>query len=217
MTRPPGPSVTRRPLPALVFLLALTLLAALVWWRVLARDDGHAAANPTCTPSTAASQPKQLPQQAAITVQVLNSTKRSLIATKAQRALVKDGFQAPAAAANDGKTYPGYSGRVKGVAEIRYGPAGKAGAQLLAYYFPGATMVTTDEKDATVLVSLGEKYKHPASAKHVAATLKADGITLIRVAGSLPGTGSSAQACQTPAPAVTVTRTAGPSGSPSGS
>lgn len=176
----------RRPLPALVFLLALTLLAALVWWRVLARGSNDAAAGPSCSSSTSAAKTKTLPEQAAITVTVLNSTNRRGIATKAQRELARDGFQAPAAAADDGKAYPGYSGKVTGVAAIRYGPEGSEGAKLLQYYFPGATMVKTDANDATVLVSLGVAYKQVAAQKDVAAALKADGIKLIPVAGA-PG------------------------------
>ncbi|HZY75919.1 MAG TPA: LytR C-terminal domain-containing protein [Jatrophihabitantaceae bacterium] len=192
---------TRRPLPALVFLLALTLLAALVWWRVLARSSDDAAAGPTCTPSTAAAQPKQLPEQEAITVTVLNSTKRQGIATKAQRALVQDGFQAPASAANDSKAYPGYSGKITGVAEIRYGPDGSQGAQLLQYYFPGAKLVKTNSKDSTVLVSLGTKYKNVASQHAVTAALKADAIKLVPVAGA-PDLQSSSSACGTASPAA---------------
>jgi hypothetical protein len=183
MTSPPSAATRRRPLPALVFLLALTLLAALVWWRVLDHDSGHAVASPSCSQSKA-TEPKHLPQQQAVVVQVLNSTKRQGIATKAQRVLVNDGFQAPAQAANDSKAYPGYSGKIKGVAEIRSGPAGADGAKLLRYYFPGASLVKTKEKDATVLVSLGTKYKKVAPAKQVSAALKADGITLIAVSGA---------------------------------
>jgi len=193
-----GPG-SRRPLPALVFLLALTLLAALVWWRVLARSPEDAAAGPSCTPSTSAAQPKDLPEQEAITVTVLNSTKRQGIATKAQRTLVHDGFQAPASAANDSKAYPGYSGKVTGVAEIRYGPDGSQGAQLLQYYFPGAKLVTTDAKDSTVLISLGAKYKKVASQQDVTAALKADGIKLIAVAGA-PDVETSTSTCSTPSP-----------------
>jgi hypothetical protein len=167
-----------------VFLLALTLLSALVWWRVLARSSDDAAAGASCTPSTPAAQGKELPEQAAITVTVLNSTKRQGIATKAQRALVRDGFQAPAQAANDSKAYPGYSGKITGVAEIRYGPDGSQGAQLLQYYFPAAKLVRTSSKDSTVLVSLGTKYKKVASQKAVTAALKADGVKLVPVAGA---------------------------------
>jgi hypothetical protein len=201
MTSPSGPPTVRRPLPALVFLLALTLLAALVWWRVLARDDGHAATEPACTPSTASTAPKHLPERAAVTVQVLNSTKRQGIATRAQKVLTQAGFDTPAAAANDSKDYPGYSGEIKGVAQIRYGPSGKPGAQLLHYYFPDATMVPTGEKDATVLVSLGETYSGKvlvATAKQVPAKLRAAGITLVRVSGAVPQGTPSAGSCASP-------------------
>ena len=37
-------STSRRPLPALAFLLALSLLTALVWWRVIHRSDSAKAA-----------------------------------------------------------------------------------------------------------------------------------------------------------------------------
>jgi hypothetical protein len=141
-----------------------------------------------------------LPELAAITVTVLNSTKRQGIATKAQRALVRDGFQAPAGAANDSKAYPGYSGKITGVAEIRYGPDGSQGAQLLQYYFPGAKLVKTDAKDSTVLVSLGAQYKKVAAQKIVTAALKSDGIKLVAVAG---------------APDVGTDNTCGPTGSAS--
>jgi hypothetical protein len=186
----------RRPLPALVFLLALTLLAALVWWRVLARSSDDAAAGASCTPSTSATKTTELPEQAAITVTVLNSTKRQGIATKAQRVLVSDGFQAPASAANDSKAYPGYTGPVTGVAQIRFGPDGSQGAQLLQYYFPGATMVKTDAKDSTVLVSLGATYKQVAAQRDVTAALKADGVKLVAVAGA-PDDQTSSTACPT--------------------
>lgn len=192
-------SYGRRPLPALVFLLALTLLAALVWWRVLARGSDNAAAGPTCTPSTSAAKVKQLPEQAAITVTVLNSTKRQSIASKAQRVLVRDGFQAPAAAANDSKAYPGYSGEVTGVAQIRYGPAGSQSAQLLQYYFPGATLVKTNATDATVLVSLGTTFKQVTAQKNVTAALKSNGIKLVPVAG-VPDVASSSSSCATASP-----------------
>lgn len=181
----------RRPLPALVFLLALSLLAALVWWRVLHRDSGHAETKPTTCSTTQA--PKQLPQPQAISVTVLNSTKRNGIAGIARAALVKDGFQVPAAAANDQASLGGH-GVLAGVAEIRYGPTAADGAKLLAYYFPGAQLVATKSTDSTVVLSLGAKYTSVATAAAVAQALKADGITLKRTTG-VPATGSSSASC----------------------
>jgi hypothetical protein len=177
----------RRPLPALVFLVALCLLAALVWWRVLHRDDGHAESKPTCSTAQA---PKQLPQPQAISVTVLNSTKRNGIARTARTALIKYGFQIPGAAANDEKTLGGH-GVIAQVAEIRYGPTASDGAKLLAYYFPGAKLVATKSTDSTVVVSLGTKYKTVAAAAAVTKALKADGITLKRTTGVQPSTSPS--------------------------
>src|ERR1700735_5311564 len=94
MTSPP----TRRPLPALVFLVALSLLTALVWWRVLNRGDSSqsAGARPSCSPSThAAPVVTVLPRPNTISVQVLNSTDRNGIAKAAQSALSHDGFSTP--------------------------------------------------------------------------------------------------------------------------
>ncbi len=80
----------RRPLPALVLLIALTLLTSLVWWRVLHRGDGHAASGSTCpTPSSSAS---VLPRPASVAVSVLNSTSRVGLARATATALTKLGF-----------------------------------------------------------------------------------------------------------------------------
>jgi hypothetical protein len=170
----------RRPLPAMLFLLALCLLAGLVWWRVINRDDGHAQAKPTCTPSKAA---KTLPEPAAVTVTVLNSTTRNGIAGAARTVLIQDGFRSPDKAQNDGKDFGGTDQPVAGIAEIRYGPSGADGAKLLAYYFPGATLVKTPSTDPTVLVSLGTQYKTVSPQTTVTAALKAAGITLVPTTG----------------------------------
>jgi len=177
----------RRPLPALAFLLALCLLAALVWWRVLHRSDSAAADKPTCPTSQA---PKTLPEAAAITVTVLNSTKRKGLAAATRLVLVKDGFRSPGKAINDDKSFGGH-GQIAGVGEIRYGADSAPGAQLLAYYFPGAKLVKTEATDSTVLVSLGAAFKAVATPAAVTAALKADGITLVRTTGTPQGSGSS--------------------------
>jgi LytR cell envelope-related transcriptional attenuator len=156
-------TLTRRPLPALIALLALLLLTALVWWRVMHRDDGHETATP-CPTHTAV---ETLPAPARITVTVLNATKRNGIGANTRTALVTDGFNVPKPASNDNpKT------KVPGVAEIRYGPTGKKGATLLSYYFPGARLVPTTGKTATVVVALGNKYVRVAAVSTVQAALK---------------------------------------------
>ncbi len=161
-------TVKRRPLPALIALLALLLLTALVWWRVLNRSDASGdQAKPCPTPTPAA----RLPGPDAITVAVFNATTRSGIAAKARSALIDDGFKVPSPASNVTKKQVN---KIKSSAEIRYAPAARKGALLLRYYFPGATMVPTQTKSTTISVSLGTKYKSVATAKAVQAALLRD-------------------------------------------
>src|SRR5579875_1763297 len=179
----------RRPLPALAFIGALSLLTALVWFRVLHRSDDaagtgkHTATHKPCptvsTSSTPVRPPKAptvLPVAAKVSVRVLNSTERNGIAGATTKVLKKDGFRT-AKAQDDAASYGGH-GLIKGVAEIRYPPRQLPAATLLSYYFPQATLVATQQKGSTVLVSLGAKYKHVATAKKVKHALKRDGVKL---------------------------------------
>jgi|BarGraNGADG00212_1021973.scaffolds.fasta_scaffold55672_1 hypothetical protein len=144
----------RRPLPAVICLLALTLLTALVWWRVLNRSDGHATAKPSCTTQS----PALLPQSAAVSLSVLNATNRTGIAKATAGTLSKDGFKV-SGYAND---LPNI--KVPGVAEIRFSPDQHDAATLLSYYFPGAKMVPLDATVAPKLVvSLGATFKAVAT------------------------------------------------------
>jgi hypothetical protein len=169
--------------PALIALVALLLLTALVWWRVLHRGGGTSTASdcPTHAPH------KQLPAPGLVTVQVLNATKRNGIASRARTTLVNDGFQVPNAAGNDKAKV-----HISGVAEIRFGPSGRKGAQLLHYYFPDAHMVPTQSKYAVVVVSLGAKYQRVASRSAVETTLQRQQIDL---ASAPPGSPSSSPTC----------------------
>ncbi|MDQ1738906.1 MAG: hypothetical protein QOE53_558, partial [Pseudonocardiales bacterium] len=116
----------RRPLPALAFLLALSILTAIVWWRVLHRPEPAGnASQPTVTPSascTPAAKAVRLPAPAAVSVVVLNGAGRDLLATKVSGQLKSRGFTMGT---------PGTTTALTGVGEIRYGAAGRAGATLL--------------------------------------------------------------------------------------
>lgn len=139
----------RRPLPALAFLLALSLLTALVWWRVFHRaDEGEAQqSQQTCTPAAGV----VLPQPGAVTLTVLNGTDRAGLAAQASGTLAADGF----VVGEPGNDPVG----VGSVAEIRFGPAGLPGATLLSYYVPGAALVPTPARtDAAIDVVLGAQF-----------------------------------------------------------
>jgi len=174
MTQPVG---TRRPLPALAFLVGLVLLTALVWWRVIHRGgEAHArvAAAPTsCSPSPTPT--TTLPLPAAVTVQVLNSTQRAGLAGMVGQTLTQDGFVSAGAPGNDDLSK---HAAVAGVAEIRYGPSGQAGATLLTYYVPGATLVAdTTRTTAVIDVALGAKFSALAASADVTKALAAAHIT----------------------------------------
>lgn len=164
-------SATRRPLPALIALVALLLLTGLVWWRVLHRGGGTGKSAGPC-PTHVATQ-STLPAPGQITLKVLNATKRTGIAARARSVLAADGFNIPGAAANDSpKTH------IPGVAEIRYGPSERQAATLLHYYFPGARLVATTTRSTVVTVSLGDKYRSVASQTSVIAAMRRQQVAL---------------------------------------
>lgn len=182
-------TLIRRPLPALVSLVALLLLTGIVWWRVLHRDDGSADAPGGCpTPSPSATQ-VALPARPSIIVQVLNSTKRNGLATNVRKTLIADGFDVPAKASDDTSKKKNTA-----TAQIRFGPKGKQAATHVGYYFPGAVLVTTTSANSTVVVALGEKFKKVATASAVAAAMKADHVAVASPAPT-PGPASGSASC----------------------
>ena len=87
----------RRPLPALAFLLALSILTGIVWWRVLHRaEPADTAQSPApsqsaqCTPG---SKGIKLPAPSAVTVIVLNGAGRDQLATRTTNQLKGRGFK----------------------------------------------------------------------------------------------------------------------------
>jgi LytR cell envelope-related transcriptional attenuator len=152
----------RRPLPALVFLLVLALLTAIVWWRVIHRASSETTAkpSPSCTPTAVT----QVPAPGAVTLHILNGTSRNGLAGRVRSALAKDGFVI-ADIGNDDVP-------LASIAEIRYGPSGRAAAKLVAYYVPGATLIGSARTDGQVEISLGAKFtavSTPATVKQAMA------------------------------------------------
>jgi len=160
-------STARRPLPALAFLLALTVLTAIVWWRVLHRDDTETKAKST-NATTATTQSTcgvkiNLPAPKAVSVQVLNGAGRDQLATQITTQLKGRGFTT-AQPGNAPATIPG-------VGEIHYGATGKPAATLLGYYLPGAKLVSVTRSDARVDLVLGQNFTSLATAAQVNAAL----------------------------------------------
>lgn len=156
----------RKPIPPLIFLLVLALLALGVWWKVLKRDEARqAAADPPCATAPAASGAPVDP--ATVQVRVLNATSRAGLAGEVAAELSARGFPI-AEVGNDA------SGReVLGLGEVRYGPRGAAQAQLVAAQFPGLSPVKDDRTDLSVDVALGPDYTALTPPEQVPAALAA--------------------------------------------
>ena len=157
----------RRPLPALAFLLALSVLTGIVWWRVLHRPEPAdpvrtpVAGQPTCTPGA---QPARLPTPRSVRVVVLNGSGRDLLASRTSGQLKSRGFTVGT---------PGTTSPLGGVAEIRYGTAGRSGATLLGYHVPGAKLVPASRTDARITLVLGSGFRALAPAETVNKALAA--------------------------------------------
>ena len=144
----------RRPLPALAFLLALSVLTGIVWWRVLNRAEPTGTAQPpvvgqsaSCTPGA---QAIRLPAATSVSVVVLNGAGRDLLATRVTSQLKSRGFKTGT---------PGTTSGLSGVGEIRYSASGRAGATLLGYHLPGAKLTPVAGGSARVTVVLGAGFR----------------------------------------------------------
>ena len=193
-------SSARRPLPALAFLLALSLLTALVWWRVLHRSDSAKAAP---TPSSCSASPTPsltvVPAPGAVTVNVLNSTTKTGLAAQVTALLVTAGFKTGTPSNDETARAP-----VTGIAEIRYGPSGAGAARLLLFYVPGAVLVKDTRTDSSVDLALGAKYTAVVAPSEVAKALIAAKVSQLPApapASSTPAAGAVSTPAKPSSPA----------------
>jgi hypothetical protein len=127
-------------------------------------EPAAATASPTCTvvPQTLA---ESLPKPEKVALNVYNGTQTSGLAGKTAKAFKKSGFSV----VNVGNEPDGKE--VTGIGEIRFGPKGKAQADLVLIYVPGATLVPVDRKGKAVDVVIGDAFPGLASQESVDAAL----------------------------------------------
>jgi len=153
----------RRPIPPLIFLLVLALIALGVWWTVLRQDQAREAAKAAACSTAAAAAPSMNPTT--INLRVLNATTQQGLAGEVAGALGQVGFVVDEVA-NDS------SGReVTGVGEVRHGPRGADAARYVALYLPGATDYEDTRATAVVDLVVGPGYQGLASLEDVAGSL----------------------------------------------
>lgn len=175
----------RRPVPALVFLLALAILAVVVWVRVADRDSAahQSSGSGACSTLTT------LPANQVIGIAVLNGNGQSGLAEKTLAAFVQDGFlQGPF----------GNADPYDGIATITVGPKGAASAKLVQYYVPGAVIQSDQRPDTGATVTIGTQFKGLATTDQVKAAMLKDGV----VQQAAPTPGATAPA---PTPSSTCT------------
>ena len=128
-----------------------------------------AAADPTPSPCVTTTVPRgqTLPKPAKVKVNVYNATATAGLASKTAGDLEERGFTV-GRVANDPVGKP-----ITGVAQIRFGAKGAAGAQLLLLYVPGAELVPLDRKGRQVDLAMGEGFTSLAPQTEVTAQLAA--------------------------------------------
>jgi cbb3-type cytochrome oxidase subunit 3 len=140
----------RRPLPPIIFLLVLALVALGVWWNVFRQDaERQAAQDAACAEAEAA--PQAL-DPATVSVRVFNASDQGGLAQAVADDLGARGFTI-AEVANDN------SGReVTGVGEVRHGKSGRSTAAFLALYLPGADLFQDVRSTQQVDLVLGPEF-----------------------------------------------------------
>ena len=164
---------------------------------------GSAAAVPQPCITTMITPAEVLPRTSKITINVYNATKRSGLATSTADVLHTRGFLIKEVG-NDPEEQ-----KVTGVAEIRYGPKGEAGAQLLGFYLPGAELVPIDRKKKLVDVVIGKQFTEVLGDAKVAAAMaspspSASGAGCSSSLASAPATVAPTAAAASAAPAPSM-------------
>lgn len=165
MSAAPAPSRRswRRPIPPLIFLLVLALVAVGVWWQVLQRDEERRAAAPDpCATADAA--PVSV-DPAAVQIRVYNASDIEGLAAQVGTELQVRGLQVTEVA-NDPTERD-----VQGIGEIRFGQRGRSQALLVAANFPGLLSVPDTRSNAIVDVALGPGYAGMVPPEQVPAAL----------------------------------------------
>jgi hypothetical protein len=174
-------------LPLLVVVGVLVLLAIGFGILTLVRgsSDGSSedasAATPAPCETTTVEAGTLLPLPAKVKVNVYNATSTAGLASKTATAVEKQGFRI-GEVANDPVDKP-----ITGVAQIRYGPKGAQGAELMLAYVPGAELVALERKGRAVDLAVGDAFTGLASEEAVAATL-AEPTTIVTGPGCSTGT-----------------------------
>lgn len=160
--RAPVRRALRRPIPPLIFLLVLALIALGVWWKVLERDEVERAANAPTPCPTSTTAPFTL-DPALVEIRVYNASNIEGLAGRVSNELRSRGLKVSVVANDPSAT------DVQGVGEIRFGELGRNQALYVAANFPGLRTVPDARPGPVVDVALGPGYVALVPAEQVPA------------------------------------------------
>ncbi len=165
MSSPPVPSrrSVRRPIPALILLLVLALLAVGVWWKVLQRHDESLAAEPDPC-ATVTGSPNDV-DPSLVQVRVYNASFEDGLAARVGVELGKRGMKVTDVGNDPSRA------QVEGIGQVRYGISGTNQATFVAANFPGLSLVLDSRTDSVVDVVLGPDFLGMVPPKQVPAAL----------------------------------------------
>lgn len=166
--RPPvRPRSGRRPIPPLVGLLVLALVALGVWWNVLRQEAERQDALEAACSSAEAAVPSLDP--ATVTLRVLNASDTAGLATRVGGNLRNRGFVIEEIG-NDGTSR---RSEVTGPGEVRHGPLGREAARFVALQHTGLTLHQDTRATGTVDVVIGPEWAGLAPPESIAEQLAA--------------------------------------------
>lgn len=142
----------RRPIPPLIFLVVLAILALGVWWKVIRTDEeSSTASKASCTLTANEQQLADLGNLGNIKVHVLNGSGKTGLAATIQAELAGRGF-AVLDIANAESGYPG-------VGKIEYGTGNEFQAQMLQQHLAGFDIDRSNQiTDGTLAVTAGQQF-----------------------------------------------------------
>jgi len=153
---------SRRPIPPLIFLVILAVVALGVWFKVLQNDQdrpGAAADECPAPPTVTALDPTT------VRLRILNGTETAGLAAQVSAEFVGRGFAVT-------ETDNDRSGReVLAVGELRYGPRGGDQAAYVALFVPGITLIRDTRSDDLIDIAIGPEFTTLASPEAIAVAI----------------------------------------------
>jgi hypothetical protein len=209
-----GRSRRRRPIwvPIVIVLAGIAVLFAVGFGLSRLLDDSSspeadaiasASAAPLPCETTMVTAAEVLPRTSKVKVNVWNATDRVGLASDVAKVLKARSFTIKKVD-NDPQAKV-----LEGVGQIRYGVNGRANAELLAFYFPGAILVQDDRPKKIVDIALGNAFTEINGEAQIAAAMASP-------SASLSGPGCPSQSAIAPSTAVSSELPA-PSTTPSAS